>query len=144
MKESTPEHADRSARLEGTMRIGSRGLVDSFRYAFAGLWHSLRTQRNARIHVAIAILVIMAGILLDLKASEWAIIGLTIGFVLVAEVLNTVVESIVDLLTEEYHPLAKHAKDMAAGAVLLAALTAVAVGLLVLGPPLLTRLGWGP
>jgi undecaprenol kinase len=133
-----------SPRLEVTMGIGRRGLVDSFRHAFAGLWHPLRTQRNARIHVAIAILVIIAGVVLDLQPMEWAIIGLTIAFVLVAETFNTVVEVIVDLVTEEYHPLAKQAKDMAAGAVLAAAVAAVAVGVLVLGPPLLTLLGWGP
>lgn len=117
-------------------------LVESFRYAFAGLWHTLKTQRNARIHISIAIVVIIVGIALKLKDIEWAIIGLTIGFVFVAELFNTVIEAVTDLVTEEYHPLAKRAKDVAAGAVLTAALTAVAVGLLILGPPLLARLGW--
>jgi diacylglycerol kinase len=126
------------------MNAGRTSLVESFRYAFAGLWHTLRGQRNARIHLSIAIMVIIVGIALNLNGSEWAIIGLTIGFVFVAELFNTVIEAIIDLVTEEYHPLAKQAKDVAAAAVLAAAMTAVAVGLLILGPPLLTRLGWNP
>jgi len=126
------------------MNTGRTSLVESFRYAFAGLWHTLRGQRNARIHLSIAIMVIVIGIALNLNESEWAIISLTIGFVFVAELFNTVIEAVIDLVTEEYHPLAKRAKDVAAGAVLTAAMTAVAVGLLILGPPLLTRLGWKP
>ncbi len=102
----------------------------------------MKTQRNARIHISIAIVVIIVGIALKLKDIEWAIIGLTIGFVFVAELFNTVIEAVTDLVTEEYHPLAKRAKDVAAGAVLTAAMTAVVVGLLILGPPLLARLGW--
>lgn len=119
-------------------------LVESFRYAFAGLWYTLRTQRNARIHLSIAIAVVVVGVGLNLSQGEWAIIGLTIGFVFVAEMFNTVVEAVIDLVTEEYRPLAKQAKDVAAGAVLTAAMTAVAVGLIILGPPLLARLGWKP
>jgi diacylglycerol kinase len=103
----------------------------------------VRTQRNARIHVSIAVLAVIAGLVLDLPGSDWAIIGLTMGFVFVAEMFNTVMETVVDLATEEYHPLARQAKDVAAGAVLIAAITAVAVGILILGPPLLARLGLG-
>jgi len=121
-----------------------RTLVDSFRYAFAGLWHALRTQRNIRIHLVVAIVVVILGIALNLPEGAWAIIALTIGFVFVAELFNSVVEAVIDLVTEDYHPLAKQAKDVAAGAVLIAAITAVAVGVLVLGPPLLARLGWNP
>ena len=119
-------------------------LVESFRYALAGLAYTLRTQRNARIHLSIAIAVVVVGVGLNLSQGEWAIIGLTIGFVFVAEMFNTVVEAVIDLVTEEYRPLAKQAKDVAAGAVLTAAMTAVAVGLIILGPPLLARLGWKP
>jgi undecaprenol kinase len=86
-------------------------------------------------------MVVLVGVALKLTQCEWAIICLTIGFVFVAEMFNTVLEAVTDLVTEEYHPLAKQAKDVAAGAVLLAAIIAVAVGLLVLGPPLLARLG---
>ncbi len=124
------------------MAASRRNLLDSFRYAFAGLWHALRTQRNIRIHVSIAIGVVVLGMAVGLRRDEWAIIALTMGFVFTAELFNTVIEAIIDLVTEEYHPLAKKAKDVAAGAVLAAAITAVAVGLLILGPPLLARLGW--
>lgn len=126
------------------MHIGRRSLVESFRYAFAGIWYTLRSQRNARIHLSIAIVVVIVGIVLNLNVGEWAVIGLTMGFVFVAEMFNTVIEAIIDLVTEEYHPLAKQAKDVAAGAVLVAAMTAIVVGLLILGPPLLARLGWKP
>jgi diacylglycerol kinase len=119
-------------------------LLESFRFAFAGLGNTLRTQRNARIHVSIAVVVLVLGAVLGLEAIEWAVIALTVGFVFVAELFNTVVEAVVDLVTEEYHPLAKQAKDVAAGAVLVSALAAVAVGILVLGPPLLAKIGWNP
>ncbi len=119
-------------------------LLESFQHAFAGSWHAWKTQRNVRIHVAIAIVVVILGLALELQPGQWAVIILTIGFVIVSELFNTVVESLVDLVTAENHPLAKQAKDVAAGAVLTSAIVAVAVGLLVLGPPLLTRLGWRP
>jgi diacylglycerol kinase len=111
-------------------------LLTSFRYAFAGLRYLLRTQRNARIHVSISLVIVALGLWLGLSTTQWAVIALTIGVVLVAESFNTVIEVIVDLVTEEYHPLAKIAKDVAAGAVLLMAMISVVIGLLILGPPL--------
>ena len=111
-------------------------LLTSFRHAFSGVWYVLRTQRNARIHLTVALVVIALGLWLGLSYAEWAIIVLTIGLVLAAESFNTVAEAAVDLATAERHPLAKIAKDVAAGAVLLMAITAVVVGLLILGPPL--------
>jgi diacylglycerol kinase (ATP) len=118
----------------------SRNILDSFRFAFSGLWYALRTQRNSRIHLIIAVLVVVLGLWLGLPRIEWAVLVLTIGFVLVSEMLNTVAETLVDLVSPEYHPLAKIVKDVTAGAVLLAAIVSVIVGLLVLGPPLFTRL----
>ncbi len=118
----------------------SRNLLDSFRYAFAGLFYALRTQRNTRIHLAIAAAVVAMGIWLDISLTEWAVLILTIGFVLVGEMLNTVAETLVDLINPGYHPLAKTIKDVTAGAVLLTALISVIVGLVILGPPLLNRL----
>jgi len=108
----------------------------SFKYAFSGLWYMLRTQRNARIHLAVATAVVVMGLWLGISETEWAILVLTIGVVLTAEALNTVAETAVDLATMEYNPLAKVAKDVAAGAVLLMAIAAVVVGFLILGPPL--------
>jgi diacylglycerol kinase (ATP) len=111
-------------------------LLTSFKCAFAGLWYVFRTQRNARIHLSVATVVVAVGLWLGLSRTEWAIIALTVGLVLSAEAFNTVAEAAVDLATAEYHPLAKVAKDVAAGAVLLMAIAAVIVGLLILGPPL--------
>ncbi len=120
------------------MRSGS--LRDSFRYAGAGLWYAWRTQRNTRIHLMVAGAAVALGVWLRLAATEWAVLTLTIGFVLVGEMLNTVAETLVDLVSPGYHPLAKVVKDVAAGAVLLTAIIAVVVGLLILGPPLWGRL----
>jgi diacylglycerol kinase len=115
--------------------------VASFRYAFAGIGYGLRTQRNLRIHVAIAVAVGVAGLWLGLSWWEWTAVALSVGFVLVAEMFNSALEAIVDLASPGPRPLAKVAKDAAAGAVVLAALTAVVVGLLVFGPHLARRLG---
>jgi undecaprenol kinase/diacylglycerol kinase (ATP) len=81
------------------------------------------------------------GLWLHLDALRWAVLALTIALVFFAEMVNTVTEAAIDLVTEEYHPLAKVAKDVSAGAVLVTALAAVVVGLLILGPPLLVKLG---
>ena len=111
--------------------------IQSFQYAFAGIWYTLRTQRNAQIHFSIALLIFILGLTLGLTSTEWAIIILTMGFVLVAEMMNTVAEAAMDYMTAEFHPQVKIVKDVAAGAVLLSAITALVVGLLILGPPLL-------
>jgi len=116
-------------------------LLHSFRYAFAGLWRALRTQRNLRIHFLAAMAVTAMGLWLHLDALRWAVLALTIALVFFAEMVNTVTEAAIDLVTEEYHPLAKVAKDVSAGAVLVTAVAAVVVGLLILGPPLLVELG---
>jgi diacylglycerol kinase len=109
-------------------------LIAGFGFAFSGLWYALRTQRNARVHVAIAVLAIAMGILLRISAVEFAMIFIAIASVFIAEMFNTVFELCVDLASPQYHPLAKRAKDMAAGAVLLSAILAVVIGLFVLGP----------
>ena len=119
-----------------------RSVAHSFRCAFAGLWYVIRTQRNVRIQLCIGAGVTALGLWLGLSSVKWTLLALTIGFVLVSEMINTAVEVLTDLTCPEYHPLAKAAKDASAGAVLLAALTSIAVGLFVLGPPLWERL-WG-
>ncbi|MDH7490638.1 MAG: diacylglycerol kinase family protein, partial [Anaerolineae bacterium] len=112
-------------------------MARSFTNAFAGLWAVWRSQRNARIEVGIALAVVVAGLVLRLPARDWAILVLTIGLVLAAECFNSAVEALVDLAHPGYHALAKLAKDVSAGAVLLLSVMSVIIGLLVLGPPLL-------
>jgi diacylglycerol kinase len=110
--------------------------VAGFRYAFSGLWYALRTQRNTRVHVCIAILAILLGVVLHISAIEFAMVFVAITGVFIAEMFNTVFELCIDLASPEYHPLAKIAKDVAAGAVLLSAMLSVVVGLFVFGPHL--------
>jgi diacylglycerol kinase (ATP) len=117
-----------------------RRLAASFRYAFSGLGHLFGSQPNARIHLAITGAVVVVGLWLGLSASDWAVIVLTVGLVLTAEAFNTAMEAAVDLASPEQHPLARVAKDVGAGAVTLAAVTAFLVGLLLLGPPLWDKL----
>jgi diacylglycerol kinase len=93
-----------------------------------------------RIHLGVASAVIIVGLWLGLSADQWAMLALTSCLVLLSEMINTVVEKLVDLVCPDYHPLAKVVKDVMAGAVLLAAIVAVIIGLLVLGPPLWRRL----
>ena len=115
-------------------------LCDSFCYALSGLRYLVCSQPNARIHLAIAGAVVAMGAWLGLPARDWAAIAFVAGLVLVAEAFNTALEAAVDLCSPEPHPLAAVAKDVGAGAVLLAALTSVIVGGLLLGPPLWARL----
>ena len=114
-----------------------RRLIRSFGYAFAGIGYGLKTQANLRIHVAITIGVIVAGLWLQISAIEWAILIVTIMTVLSAELFNTAIEAAVDKMGSAPHPLSKIAKDTAAGAVLIGAIGAVIVGLLIFGPRLL-------
>ncbi len=109
-------------------------------FALQGLLHVVRTQRNFRIHLAAALLAMGMGAWLHLSREAWGLLLLTIGIVLEAEVFNTAAEVLVDLASPRYHPLAKDVKDLAAGAVLLAAAIAVLIGLVLFLPPLCTRL----
>lgn len=104
--------------------------------ALSGIAASLRTQRNLRIHVVATVCVVATGLFLSLNALEWSMLCLAIALVISAELINTAIEHTIDLVSTERRPLAKAAKDAAAGAVLVAALMSVAIGLLVLGPPL--------
>jgi diacylglycerol kinase (ATP) len=106
-------------------------LLDSFNYAFEGIIHVLRTQRNLRIHFVIAAAVIAAAALLGVGRLEMIALLLAVAFVLVAEMVNSAIEGAIDVSTTSFDPNAKLAKDVAAGAVLIASVTAVAVGYLV-------------
>ncbi len=114
--------------------------LQSFRHAFRGWWHVLRTQRNTWIHAVVTVAVICLACWLRLPARDWAVIIITIAMVWTAEFINTSLEAVVDLASPQQHPLAKTGKDVGAAAVLISALTAVLVGLLLLGPPLWERL----
>ncbi|QDX93295.1 diacylglycerol kinase family protein [Brevibacillus laterosporus] len=108
----------------------------SFGYAIQGINHAVRTQRNMQIHVAVALGVVIVSIWLQVTRLEFSLLLLVIAVVWALELFNTAVEAVVDLVTEEYHPLAKIAKDVAAGAVFVAAMFAILIGILILGPPL--------
>jgi diacylglycerol kinase (ATP) len=106
-------------------------IFDSFNYAFEGIIHVLRTQRNLRIHFAIAVVVLVAALYFDVTKIELIALLLSIAFVLITEMINSAIEGAIDISTTSFDPNAKLAKDVAAGAVLIAAANAVAVGYLV-------------
>ncbi len=110
------------------------GRLRSFGHAFRGLKVLLQTQHNARIHAVATVLVVVAGALLRISAFDWALIALAVLCVWAAEAMNTAIEFVVDLVSPEHHPLAAKAKDVAAGAVLVAAIGSAIVGGLVFGP----------
>ncbi len=115
----------------------------SFVYAWHGLVYAVRTQRNARVHMALGSAAIILGLLLRISPVEFAMIFVAITLVFIAEMFNTVAEACIDLVTKEYHPLARIAKDVAAGAVLLNAMLSVAIGLLVFVPHLIPLVSHG-
>lgn len=121
--------------------VVSKSRRASLWYALAGWAHMLRYQTNIRIQLVATALVIVAGLWLGLGMLEWALLVLVIGINFLMEFVNTAVEAAVNLASPDLHPMARIAKDVAAGASLLAACIAVLVGLLVMGPPLLARLG---
>ena len=118
----------------------SRSRIASFRYAFSGMGYLLRTQRNAWIHATATVCVTALGAWLALDRVEWAVLVLTIGLVWMAEFINTALEATVNLASPDIHPLAKAGKDVGAAAVLIAAITSIVIGLLILVPRLWNRL----
>jgi diacylglycerol kinase (ATP) len=114
--------------------------VAAFGHAFRGWWYVLQTQHNAWVHSIVATVVVALGLWLGLPARDWAVIVLTIAMVFLAEFVNTAIEAVVDLASPQKHPLAKVGKDVGAAAVLVAALAAIVVGVLILGPPLWEKL----
>jgi diacylglycerol kinase len=116
-------------------------LMRSFGYAFAGVAYILRTQRNARIELAVAVAAVLLAAWLAISPVEWAVLALTIVIVLALEWINTALELAVSLASPEAHPSAKAAKDVAAACVLLGAVASVVVGLLLFTPRLLVKFG---
>lgn len=117
-------------------RIRAKNLLYSFKYAIEGIGYTLKTQRNMRIHTVAGMLAFLVGIYLHLSRFELALLVIVSSMVVVAEMFNTSVESAIDLYSRQRHPLAKIAKDVAAAAVLVSAISSFIVGLLILGPPI--------
>lgn len=122
-----------------TSRRRGPSLLESFNFAFEGVIHVLRTQRNLRIHFAIAAVVLVAAVSVGVARLELMALLIAISFVLVAEMLNSALEAGIDVATTSFDPLAKLAKDIAAGAVLIATVNAVAVGYLVFSDKIVNR-----
>lgn len=118
----------------------SRSRIESFRHAFAGLWYVLRTQRNAWIHLIATVMVALVGVWLRLERHDWAVLIISILIVWLAEIINTALEAITDLASPEIHPLARVGKDVGAGAVLLASISAVILAILILLPAIQAKL----
>lgn len=111
----------------------------SFRFAFAGIATLFKTQHNAWVHAFASLIVITAGLYFSITSSEWCLLILAIMAVWTAEALNTAFEFLADVASPDFHPLVKHAKDVAAGAVLISTVGAVFIGLLIFGPYLIKR-----
>ena len=144
--DSEREVRDMSKTLQRSNKRSSwkiaKDLPTSFLYAAKGLGYAFSTQRNFRIHVGFAIGALGLGFFLGLNKSDLAIMALTATSVLVVELLNTAIESVVDLaIGKRFHPLAQIAKDCSAGAVLVASISSVLIAVLLLFPPLLKQLG---
>jgi diacylglycerol kinase (ATP) len=128
------EEVAREARRLGPFRAARQeaaSVVTSFNYAFEGIIYVVRTQRNMRVHFAVALGILPAGVLLGVTRFELLAVMLAVSFVLIAEMINTALEKAIDVATNSFDPLARVAKDVAAGAVLIAAVNAVFVGYLV-------------
>ncbi|MHB8855408.1 MAG: diacylglycerol kinase family protein [Bellilinea sp.] len=119
------------------MRNFTRGRLFSFKYAFSGLRYVILSQRNAWIHATITLLVVILAVLLKLNLQDWGVLLLAIGLVWTAEIFNTALEALVDLVSPQPHPLAKIVKDTSAAAVLVSAMISILIGLLILLPPLI-------
>jgi diacylglycerol kinase len=135
LKNKLAEQTEKSAEFLRTRR-------KSFAWAINGLIYAFKTQPNIWVHAIATILVVVVSIWLQISRFEWIAIIMAIGLVWVAELMNTVAETIVNISSPDKHPLARIAKDLAAAAVLITAIIAVAVGLIILGPPLLLKLGF--
>ncbi len=108
-----------------------KNFLNSFRYAFRGIWSILFSERNMRVHLFAAIIVIAFGVYFKITTTEWCIVAICIGMVMSAEIFNSALELLTDLVKPEQHPIAGKVKDAAAGAVLITALSAAVVGILI-------------
>ncbi len=124
-------------RESGSNDRSDYSLAKAFKNAGAGIAYAMKTQRNVRIDLVFAIIAIALGFTLEISVTQWTVICLCIGSVIGMECMNTAIESVVDLVSPEYHILAKRAKDCAAGAVYLVAIASAAVGIIIFVPRIL-------
>jgi len=115
-------------------------LINSFKYAIEGIASSLKTERNLKIHITMMCLVIIAGMIFKISRIEWCICLILFGLVLSAELFNTAIETVVNLVMPEYHELAKKAKDISAGGVLILAIISAILGVMLFLPKILAMI----
>ena len=125
--------AEKTDRLPGK-KSAHKPLIQSFGFAFQGIGAVIRKERNFKIHMTMAVMVVLAGIVCRISVTEWCICLILFALVMSLEMVNTSIEAVVDLVTEERKPLAKLAKDTAAGAVLISAILAAIIGLIIFIP----------
>ncbi len=113
-------------------------IINSFKYAIEGLVSSFKTERNMKIHIMAMIIVIALGIFMKLNKIEWCIITIAIVMVISAELFNTAIENVVDMVSPQKNPQAKLVKDIAAAAVLVLAIGAAVIGIIIFGPKIVT------
>ncbi len=126
------------SRDERKRQKGLKKFFHSFTYPIKGLKYAYRNEQNLAVDVGVSLLVLIAGVIFKLDKSEWLVIVFTIGAVISLELVNTAIEAVVDMVTEEYHPLAKVAKDTSAAAVFIIAIVAVIVGLIIFLPKVIS------
>ena len=114
-----------------------KSLGNSFKYAFQGIWASFNSERNMKIHVFMMIFVILCGLLLNINLGEWITCLILFALVIGAELFNTAIEAVVDMISLEKSPQAKLAKDISAGAVLVFSMASALIGLLIFVPKIL-------
>ena len=119
-------------------KFSLKARAKSFRYAFSGIYTLIKIEHNARIHLCVTIGVLFSGFFFELSAAEWINLIFAIGLVFSAEAFNSAIEYLSDLVSPEYHPLVKKAKDVAAAAVLLTAIAAALIGLIIFIPKILS------
>ena len=125
------------SRDERKKQKGIKKFLNSFTYPIKGLRYAYKNEQNLAFDVGMALVVVIFSFLFKVNKYEWAILVLTIGLVISCELINTAIEAVVDLVTEEYHPLAKVAKDTSAAAVLVFAIVAIIVGLIIFVPKII-------
>ena len=111
--------------------------IQSFKYAFAGIRSFASSEPNVKIHLFMTVLVVIGGVYFNISSIEWMLVVLAIGFVLTAEAFNTAIEHLTDLVSPDYHELAGKTKDVAAGAVLIAAIASATIGFFIFLPKIL-------